>query len=606
MQKESGKDQKKLRGFRSFKWTLVGFTLLVLAVACIGLSITGIYFLNRSMSESTSEYESAMDDGYKTEIQSQVQSCIAILQYYYDLSVDGTLPEEQAKNAAKEAIRNMRYRDDASGYMWIDDTDYTLVMHPILPEQEGNNRYELKDQNGVMIIQNIMKSAQSGGGYNEFYFTKADGVTVAPKVAYSELFEPWGWVVTTGNYVDDMRVEMDAKEASIRKDFLKMIVNFVLMGVLFIVAGVVVSWFFGRHVVKDIQSMDKNLRRTAEGDLTFTVEPQILHRADEIGNMARSLEDVKKSLTSMIATIADSSEKLKTSSEAFEQRFSEITENIQNVDKAVDDLAHGATEQASETEVVHNKVKELADVIDLERTDANSLGSSVSSMITHSNMATKSIDELYRITETTTEAIETVYQQTLKNNESAANINKAVAIIKEMAEQTNLLSLNASIEAARAGDAGRGFSVVAGEIMKLAEQSSGSAEEIEKIASDLVQNVGNSVSKMDEVNTEVEEQKHRLEETKTAFKHLYDEILNVSQAAKEIDGQTNVLDKLKIIVDEATTGLASVVEENAASMQETSASMQLLSETVADCLRDTQTLVDLSNRQNNDTQHFKL
>lgn len=88
----------------------------------------------------------------------------------------------QAKEDAKETIRVMRYRDDQSGYFWIDDTDYTLVMHPILSEQEGDNRYELEDQNGIMIIQEIMKVCQSAekGGYNEFYFTKADGVTVAP------------------------------------------------------------------------------------------------------------------------------------------------------------------------------------------------------------------------------------------------------------------------------------------------------------------------------------------------------------------------------------------------------------------------------------------
>ena len=61
----------------------------------------------------------------------------------------------------RRVLRGMRYRDDGSGYMWIDDTDYNLVMHPILPEQEGENRYDLTDQNGVKIIQNIMKSHRS-------------------------------------------------------------------------------------------------------------------------------------------------------------------------------------------------------------------------------------------------------------------------------------------------------------------------------------------------------------------------------------------------------------------------------------------------------------
>jgi len=81
-------------------------------------------------------------------------------------------------------LRNFRYGDEGDGYIWVDSTDYTLVMHPILPDQEGSNRKELKDNNGVMIIQEIMKAAEKGGGFNEFIFTKADGKTKAPKIAY--------------------------------------------------------------------------------------------------------------------------------------------------------------------------------------------------------------------------------------------------------------------------------------------------------------------------------------------------------------------------------------------------------------------------------------
>lgn len=113
----------------------------------------------------------------------------------------------------------MRYRDDSSGYIWIDGKDYLLVMHPILTEQEGNNRYDMTDQNGVTVTQNVVASAEAGGGYNEFYFTKSDGVTVAPKIAYSEMFEPWGWAVATGNYVDEMNAKIEGMKASIEKQF---------------------------------------------------------------------------------------------------------------------------------------------------------------------------------------------------------------------------------------------------------------------------------------------------------------------------------------------------------------------------------------------------
>ena len=159
----------------------------LLVAATLILGATAVYFLNSSVNDNLQIYEEAMYDGYRTEIKSQVQAAVALVESYYNLSQDGVLSEDEAKRQAAEAVRSLRYRDDRSGYMWIDGFDYTLVMHPILPDQEGNNRFDLTDQNGVKIIQNIISTVKNGGtGYNEFYFTKADGVTVAPKLAYSE------------------------------------------------------------------------------------------------------------------------------------------------------------------------------------------------------------------------------------------------------------------------------------------------------------------------------------------------------------------------------------------------------------------------------------
>ena len=109
-------------------------------------------------------------DSYNSVISSEVQSAISITQNYYELFQSGELSETEAQKKALEVIRSIRYGEDNSGYLWVDGTDYTLIMHPILPDQEGSNLYELTDQNGVKIIQEIMKDAEAGG-YNEFYFT---------------------------------------------------------------------------------------------------------------------------------------------------------------------------------------------------------------------------------------------------------------------------------------------------------------------------------------------------------------------------------------------------------------------------------------------------
>ena len=227
-------------------------------------------------------------------------------------------------------------------------------------------------------------------------------------------------------------------------------------------------------------------------------------------------------------------------------------------------------------------------------------------MIKHTSVASDSITELDRITKVTIDAIETVSEQTNKNNDSAANINKAVEIIKELATQTNLLSLNASIEAARAGEAGRGFAVVAEEIRNLSEESSGNAQEIEEIVKELIGNVEISVSKMNEVTNNVQKQQKCLDETREAFKHLNREVALVEEVTNDIGSQTEILNSLKQIVTDSVNNLASVVEQSAASTQETSASMALLSQTIGECSEDTQGLVELSHRQNKEAGRFQL
>ncbi|MBD5445247.1 MAG: methyl-accepting chemotaxis protein [Lachnospiraceae bacterium] len=578
----------------------------MVAITVIVLGALGISFLKKSMNEDIATYEETMYDGYKMEIKSEIQAAISIVQSYYDLGQSGELPEEEAKHAATESIRNMRYRDDGSGYMWIDDTDYNLVMHPILPEQEGNNRYDLTDQNGVKIIQNIMTSANAGGGYNEFYFTKADGVTVAPKLAYSEKFEPWGWVITTGNYIDDMDVEIQAKEAEIQQQFFQMLIAYAVSVVVIIIVVLIISILMSRRLAIGIQRVERDLHKIENGDLSFEIDPRLLNRTDEIGKIAKSLDMVKLALMGMIGDVSRSSEELMKSSEDFSEKFSSITISIQDTNQAIEDMANGTTSLAQETETVNEKVQELGDVIDIEKDEIDKLESSVDTMIKYSDGASKSIDKLYEITEITTNAIQVVSEQTKQTSESAVNINNMVEIIKSMASQTNLLSLNASIESARAGEAGRGFAVVAGEIRALAEKSAESAAEIESVVRGLTTNVETSTNRMEEVINNVTEQQRQLQETRDAFSNLYKEINVVDDVAKTIGSQTEVLNELKVVVADSVSNLGSVAQENSASAQETSAGMQLVSESIQDCYNDTQKLLALSDEQSEKTHRFKL
>lgn len=597
---------KKTKWYQSLTVMLISVIFIMVSVPTVGLAVLGIYYLNTSMDETDRLYEEAMTDGYKMEIKSQVQGAMSVVQSYYDKSQNGELTEKEAQKLAAEAIRAMRYRDDGSGYIWIDGADHVLVMHPILTEQEGTNRYDLTDQNGVKVTQTVVSTAKSGGGYMEFYFTKSDGVTVAPKVAYSELFEPWGWAVATGNYVDEMNAMIDGMKEKIKNDFSGMLKIYGISAVIMLLVALFVSAIGGKRITKGIKLVEGNLSQAAKGDLGFTVSPLLLKRSDEIGQMARSLENVRQALASMLGSVIHTGETLSESSEKFSEKFEHISESIQNTNHAIEDLALGATSQANETETVNDKIKELGDVIEVEKKGVNKLEETVASMIKHTAVASESIEELDQITRATIETINMVSVQTNKNNDSAANISKALEIIKGLAAQTNLLSLNASIEAARAGEAGRGFAVVAEEIRSLSEESSGNAREIEEIVKELISNVEISVSKMQEVTDNVQKQQTRLDETRVAFHSLDTEVSLVEEVTNEIGSQTEILNSLKQIVTDSINNLASVVEENAASTEQTSASMTLLSQTIGECSEDTQGLVELSHRQSQEAGKFRL
>jgi len=584
-------------------------TMAAAVVVAIGVVIggIGIYSQASTTSQAQQVYSEATDSGYRQEIRSQVQSAISVLNTYYEMQQKGTLTEAQAKTAALEIIRGMRYRDDGSGYFWIDATDYTLVMHPVLPKKEGTNRFDLTDQNGVKIIQSIMASTEGGsGGYNEFYFTKSDGVTVAPKLAYSERFTPWNWVVTTGNYTDDMAAQTAAQAEAMDAQYHRSILFILISGL--IILGLAVAGFlaYGKGLARDISASEGALRRLADCDLTFTVSPELAARKDELGSMANSLQMVKNTFAELLQRIKMVSTELEEDSQAFSRTFSDINTSVKDVHKAMDSLASGATEQAHETGFVNKRMDDLGKVIGIEEQGVERLGGSVQRMLDSSQGAVKSMKELEELAERTMQAVQVVQQQANKTNESAQGIGKAVELIKGVAEQTNLLSLNASIEAARAGEAGRGFAVVADEIRGLAEQSRENAEEIEKIIADLSANVSTSAEKVQEVTTNVEQEQQRFQSTRSSFEALTEEVEHVSRVNAQLDSETRKLAQLKEEVLSSLKKLTDSVTASASATEETAASIGTVADGVRGCDERLQALADIIAKQNAETARFKL
>lgn len=570
---------KKQGRTKSLKTTLVLVCAALGIVIGVAVGLIGVLTIRNISNSAYDEYAKAMDDGYRTEIKSQVQSVLAILQAEYDKAAAGEMTEEEAKAEAAEIVRAMRYRDDDSGYFWIDDKDYILVMHPILPEQEGNNRYDLQDQDGIMIIQSIMKVCQSAdkGGYNQFSFTKADGVTVAPKVAYSGYFEPWGWAVSTGNYVDDMEKEMQGIKDSIVKEFRNSCILMAGCCVILLIITVVVSCVVGEFLVVPLRRVKDFAVSISEGDLTADV---VVKQRNEMGVAADSLNIAREKIHDLIMSIAGTARGVEDMTVEFEESFQHMEKSIGEVDIAVEEIAKNITAQAASTSDATDEVNKIAEGIDRTTKEVAELRDNSDSMKKLSRECSDKLQELVQANMRTKEDVVSMQAQAEATNEAADAIKQAAGLIDAIADQTNLLALNASIEAARAGESGKGFAVVATEIGALANQSTQAVGEISNIINDLVSKSVQSLQIMEKVNGTVERQVDVLNATQSIFNDLYTNldqcmasIVNIEEMTEEIERQrqgiTTVLDTLN-----------SLAQDNAASSEETSAMTEELGQIV--------------------------
>ncbi len=463
------------------------------------------------------QYQRSYDER-KLATRQAVEVARGVLDWAHGLEKSGALSREQAQKLAGSAIAKLRYA--GGNYFSIYDMGATIVMHPIKPELVGKGR-DTKDANGKLIVQLMVDEArQHKEGYVDYVWPKPGEQHPSEKLAFAQGFEPWGWVVSSGLYVDDLR-----------RDF----ASYAWRAGLIACVAASLLWLLlrriGRGIVGGVQDAMRTADAIAGGDLSVQVPSG---RSGEVGRLLDALRRMAGSLQAMVGEVRTSAQTMQAAvagiaagNTDLSDRTQRTAANLQSTVAAVEQIKRSLAEGALATDTASETVLGAAD-------SATRGGAVVSDVVT---------------------AMSDI-------NASSKRINEIIGVIDGIAFQTNILALNAAVEAARAGEQGRGFAVVAAEVRQLAQRSAQAAREIKGLIGSSAERVeqgtllvGNAGQTMKELVTAVQ----RTNEIMNGMRALSGEqssgIALVSASVTELDRMTS---QNAVLVQQSSEGAGSL------------------------------------------------
>ncbi|MDE1465165.1 methyl-accepting chemotaxis protein [Spartinivicinus poritis] len=529
------------------KHKILLIAIVPVIVITVLISVISYISTGQLVDDELNNFRKTLFEEKKAELKGYLDMTKTAISHVYNSTADS------AKEDAFKIIRQIRYGDN--GYIFSFQYDGLTVVHGAKPELEGKNLIDLKDPNGVPLIKLLSEEAQKGGGYVEYQWDKPGSKTPEPKLSYAIPLEKWQIFIGTGFYIDG--IDKTISEQRSKAEAAKQQTLITILGVG--TAAVVILGFCSILLTNSITSP---IRETVElmcdisegeGDLTKRLKNS---GQSEMGKLAEAFNTFVAKLQGIIKKVAEAS--------------SHINKSSSEINTVVQDNSKQMNAQASETEQVATAINEMsltAQEIAASATQAaDEATNAQTSALKGNDVVINTINSIASLADQLQEAEKVM--DALGNE--TENIGSVLGVIGSIAEQTNLLALNAAIEAARAGEQGRGFAVVADEVRTLASRTQSSTQEIHEMITRLQQQSSTAVKVMKvsrELSDSTSRQAEEAGESLTAIKDSIGVITEMNhQIATASEEQTSVIEE----INKNITRIADAVSEMSHGMEATS------------------------------------